>query len=232
MKPAKLCDLFVSSCDIRVLFPGLLTLSTDQTVQEYFDRSQALWFPLVHDKLALKSIKYLSSTCSQGPCRRRIHLLNRLEQHPLLDYAANNWGWHVRASKDQKMMLAVTVDFMQNSPLFAAASQILLRKETIHRWIGYSIWHATTYFDLHTIALHFLKCGTLPRPDAEGVHEHLLVYAARNRSDSVMKALIQHKVDINIRDADGRTPLSHAVGGTGPEIVSLLLALLDIDVKL
>jgi hypothetical protein len=120
--------------------------------------------------------------------QKEIHLRNRMEQHPLLDYAAKNWGWHMRASEDQTMVLAVTVVFMQNERLFAAASQILLcSAQRIHHWIGYSMWHAMTYFDLHVVALHFLKCGTLS--DAEG-HEHILSYAVQHQSDGVMRALI------------------------------------------
>jgi ankyrin repeat protein len=148
-----------------------------------------------------------------------------MEQHPLLDYAANNWGWHMRASEDQMMLLDVTVDFMQNERLFAAASQILLRRiARIHHWVGYSMWHATAYFDLHAVALHFLECGTLP--DAE-----IILYAVQHQSDDVTKALIQHELDIDMKDVHRRTPLSYAVEGESVDIVKLLLAQQDIDIN-
>jgi ankyrin repeat protein len=135
----------------------------------------------------------------------------------------------MRASEDQTTVLDVTIVFMQNERLFAAASQILLRRpERIHDWVGYSMWHATTYFDLHVIALHFLKCGTLP--DTKG-HEHILLYAVQHQSDSVMKALIQHGVDIDMKGIDGGTPFSHAVEGQSAEIVKLLLTQQDIDIN-
>src|SRR5580700_10479909 len=98
-------------------------------------------------------ITYLSSsTCSRGPCIRSMHLSDRMEQYPLLDYAAHNWGWHLRDSRDQASTV-VAVEFMENKQLFAAASQILLRKQSIqriHAWVGFSALHAAAYFDLST----------------------------------------------------------------------------------
>lgn len=48
--------------------------------------------------------------------------------------------------------------------------------------------------------------------------------AARKGRDKIVRTLLQHNADCNLRDGDGLTPLLHAVIGGYPETVTLLLS--------
>lgn len=47
-----------------------------------------------------------------------------------------------------------------------------------------------------------------------------------------MQTLIEHRANVNSRDADNKTPLHMAIENQHPEIISLLLSVPEIDLSL
>jgi hypothetical protein len=67
------------------------------TTQEYFERTQKLWFPNAEEDITTTCLTYLSfSTFESGLCRTDKEFEERLQFNQLYDYAARNWGYHAR----------------------------------------------------------------------------------------------------------------------------------------
>ncbi len=69
------------------------------TTQEYFEKTQSRWFPGGHHDITAVCITYLSfSIFESGACLTDQEFYERMEANPFYNYAAENWGYHVRTS--------------------------------------------------------------------------------------------------------------------------------------
>ena len=85
--------------DMVSVCAGLVTVDKESgiirlihyTTQEYFERTQASWFPNAQTDIAKTCVTYLSfDTFETGFCRTDEKFEARLQWNPLYDYAARN----------------------------------------------------------------------------------------------------------------------------------------------
>ncbi len=103
---------------------GLVTVDNESsiirlihfTTDEYFKHKGAHWIAGTSECIALTCLTYISfRDFSSGPCKSFSEYNARHARHPLLSYAAKNWGRHTYRSQDKVRDLAVS--FLQNVDL-------------------------------------------------------------------------------------------------------------------
>ena len=98
------------------------------TTQEYFKRTQERWFLDAKANLAQVCITYLSfDTFTYGFCPSDEEFETRLQSNPLYDYAARNWGHHIR----ELNAYSLNAEFLENKAKVAASSQALMAKKEL-----------------------------------------------------------------------------------------------------
>ena len=72
------------------------------TAQVYFERTGVDWFPEAQNDIAMTCLHYLSfDAFLDGYCSSSEIFEARLNQNPLFDYAARNWGHFARGSANR-----------------------------------------------------------------------------------------------------------------------------------
>jgi len=107
---------------------GLVTIGKESgiirlvhyTTQEYFQRTQAQWFPKAEVHITAICVTYLSFEKSEaGPCGTVNEFEQRKQGNPLYDYAARNWGHHVRLAS---ISTPEIIGFLRRDALVEASS--------------------------------------------------------------------------------------------------------------
>jgi ankyrin repeat protein len=191
------------------------------TTQEYFERSQTIWFPNAEAEITTTCVTLLSHhEFGNGFCQTHEDLEIRLRSNALYDYAACHWGHHAR---NVSIACQETIDFIQRTANVEASSQVLFGR-------GYwpvprhtTCLHLAAYFGLDELVTLLLQRGHDSKPrDSEG--RTPLSWAARNGHSGVVKILLA-TTDVNdVCDYSGRSPLSWAAGNGHEAIVKLLLS--------
>ncbi|KAF4786061.1 hypothetical protein HER10_EVM0013009 [Colletotrichum scovillei] len=203
--------------DVISACAGLLTIEeysrvvrlVHYTTQEYFQRNKTNRLPGAEALVAAACVSYLSfDVFDAGQCKYQNELRDRLQDHPLYDYASANWGYHVREShhvreevmcflEDQeKLCASVQVAFMPKTRYFYEANLVTSRV------IRCPIFEIS---GLH-VAAHF------------GLREVFSLVSNRNRSKQTqsLPGASNHtchwrKLEINAQNPEGETPLFVAV---------------------
>ncbi|KAJ5359300.1 uncharacterized protein N7496_011713 [Penicillium cataractarum] len=172
------------------------------TTQEYFERTRNQWFPDAESDIAKTCITYLSfSALESGLCETDNEFEEILESNKLYDYAASNWGHHARLASISSNEV---MDFLQCEAKVIASSQALMAVKR-HSWqSNYS--------------------AQVPR---RITGRHLAAYFGIQEA---VKAFLDEGLP-DIKDSDGRTPLSWAAEKGHENVVELLLAKAGIDVN-
>lgn len=93
------------------------------TTQEFFERTQKVWFPKAEADIANVCITCLSfDIFGCGFCRSDEEFDARLQSNPLYDYAARNWGHHLRKLDGQ----CPEVKFLENEAKVSASGQAMM----------------------------------------------------------------------------------------------------------
>ena len=138
-------------------------------------------------------ITYLSFTVFEtGPCTNDTEFEARLRDYALLDYAAKHWGHHARCKEETCQEMVLA--FLQNNSKVLCASQVM--NVPGYRYSGYSEW--------------------FPR-SISGVH-----VAASFGMETTVHNLLKSRAEPDLKDSNGRTPLSWAAEGGHLEVVKLL----------
>ncbi|KAF4438156.1 ankyrin repeat protein [Fusarium austroafricanum] len=223
--------------DMVSVCAGLVTVDDESdiirlvhyTTQEYFDRTQAQWFPAAETDITKICVSYLSfSDFKTGFCKTNAEFEERLGLNPFYDYAAHNWGKHAR--KVQKCDQGV-IDFLQDVKKVEASSQATMAvKISWDSKYKYSQdvpkkvtgLHLAAYFGIHEAV------GSLLQPwqdvdldDSYG--QTPLSWAAQNGHEAVVQLLLEKGANIEAKDWDGCTPLLHAVDSGHETVVKVLL---------
>ncbi|RSL80077.1 hypothetical protein CEP51_006860 [Fusarium floridanum] len=226
---------------------GLVTIDNESniirlvhyTTQEYFERTQAKWFPNAEAEITMVCLTYLSFKAFEaGSCRLIEELMERLRSNPLYDYAAQHWGHHARRAS------AVTeeiFEFLESNWKVEAAGQALLCSERDRpgsRAVGQADpgdatgLHLAAYFDLEVVMKSLLERGSIDPNSAASFKfwEDMtpLSYAAQMGHEAIVKLLLEKdNVDPDAKNAAyrnfGRTPLSYAAENGHESIVELLI---------
>jgi hypothetical protein len=118
--------------DMVSVCAGLVTVDEESriirlvhyTTQEYFERTQRDWFPNIETDVTEVCVTYLSFNCfATGFCPTDDEFEARLQQNPLYDYAARNWGHHARATSVVEQLV---VDFLESKSKVSASSQEMM----------------------------------------------------------------------------------------------------------
>lgn len=172
------------------------------TTQEYFDTKQESLFHDEEVSLAMACVTYLSfNTFESGVCSGTYGLMRRLRQNPFYEYAAKNWGRHVRDVAIEKHELII--DFLMDNAKSSSACQVMMNTD---------------------IFTNISNNSSQPR---YGLGIHIAAYFGLREAAII---LIKNGQDPNVQEHDyGRTPLACAVVGRQNEMVKLLLAVEGID---
>ncbi|PKS08586.1 hypothetical protein jhhlp_004972 [Lomentospora prolificans] len=196
------------------------------TTQEYFQRRQAQWFPTAEEDITITCVTYLSfDVFKSGPSPTDDAFEERVRVHQLYEYAAHNWGHHarnaqrapqgVRASgheddifkcrepvKNVTKAIQLVMNFLGKKDNFEAGVQALFAKEPWYLDYSQAFPRATT---------------TL----------HLAAYFGLEDVAKLLLAIDSDGPDM--KDNDGRTPLSWAATNGHEGIVKLLLAINSVE---
>ncbi|XDG04305.1 hypothetical protein ABKA04_003920 [Annulohypoxylon sp. FPYF3050] len=202
----------------------------DDMVSEFFLKTQSRWLPNAEVQIATACITYLSfDTFGEGFCETDDLLEERLRSNQLYEYAAQNWGHHVRAAHIEVERLVL--DFLQTESKISGSSQAMMATRDC-RYHGYSQdvprqmtgVHLAAYFGLRDTVAALLKNGN--EPDSPDTHHRTpLSYAAERGNETVVELLLkENSVNPDSKDSKrGRTPLWYAVANGHTSIVKLLL---------
>jgi ankyrin repeat protein len=197
------------------------------TTQEYFQRTQKCWFPEAETDITETCVTYLSfNTFESGFCATDEEFEKRLQQNPLYDYAARNWGHHVPAAGIKKEYLIL--EFLESEAKVSGSGQALMASGSYE---GYSQRlpkqlrgiHIAAIFGLERIIITLLNVGNDPDPRDTYFHTPLSYAAEYGREAPAKLLLATGKVDADYKDNCSRTPLSYAAENGHEDVVQLLL---------
>ncbi|ERF69237.1 hypothetical protein EPUS_09501 [Endocarpon pusillum Z07020] len=229
------------------------------TTQAYYEDAGKEWLPSVHFDIARSCIAYLSlENFSFGTCSTYEQLKSLMTQNAFLEYAAQNWGWHVSYVEAQIIEDAESplMPFLMKEDNINCAAQV--RQGAVYYRNGVMVQprvtplHLLTCFGLRESINLFLNNNHHPN-DRNELGETPLSWAATEGHEIVVKLLLDRAdVETDPRDLFGQTPLSKAakhdinvnsLGNYGTplseaafrghvEVVVLLLTNPDVDVNI
>ncbi|KAJ5980142.1 hypothetical protein N7481_007440 [Penicillium waksmanii] len=223
----------ISSC------AGLITVGSDSTkemvqlahytMQEYFTRNQAVFFPDAEKTITASCLTYLSyDIFHRGMCSNDIQYEAQLSQYPLYSYAAISWGHHARV---YPIIDDLLLPFLRNTSILDDASvQALFSLKGYHGVqsyclripMGFTAVHLAAWFGLENTLRYLInQCDLTCARDS--MNRDPLAWAASNGHTPVVKLLLDHGVDSNQHDEDGQTPISLAALNGCTEVVKLFL---------
>jgi ankyrin repeat protein len=203
------------------------------TTQEFFERTQNIWFKNAQIDITRICITYLSF--ESGFCPSQDEFEDRLETNMLYDYAAQNWGHHACEALALDQDTLEVIDFLERKEKREAWSQALMAARS-ERWDESSqrvprhmtALHLAGYFGLHNVAVTLLERGHDPNI-MDSYEQTPLSYAVRNGHAPIVKLLLgQHVHPDPGKDSFYGSPLSWAARN-GHEPVMKLLLEKDVD---
>ena len=176
------------------------------TTQKYLEETQGEWFPNAEADITKICVTYLSfNVFESGFCRTDKEFEGRLQSNQLYDYAARNWGHHARRTSTSCQCV---MEFLEKKAPVEASSQALIAVKD-------SNWHFPEYSQ------------RFPR-QMTGIH--LAAYFGLKNTLELL--LDTGKVDADLKDGYGRTPLWWAAGNGHEAVVKLLLDTGKVDADL
>ncbi|KAG4279189.1 hypothetical protein FPRO04_13663 [Fusarium proliferatum] len=198
------------------------------TLQEFFEQEQNIWLPDAQAHITRVCVTYLSfSVFESGFCETDKEFEERLQSHPLSNYAAHNWGHHARESL---LLCWEAMDFLKCETKVEASSQVLM---AVKRYSWSSDYcqrvpkqmtglHLAAYFGVG-MAVEAILTEHCSDP-MDSYSRTPLWWAARNGHGAVVKAFLDKGANMESKDKyDGRTPLSWAATNGHEAVVRLLL---------
>jgi Ankyrin repeats (3 copies)/Ankyrin repeats (many copies) len=196
------------------------------TTQEYFERTQNLWFPNAQRDITTTCVTYLSFDAFEaGFCPTDKEFKARLQQNPLYDYAARNWGHHACVASTEVGQLIL--NFLENEAKVSGSSQAMMASR------GYSVYsqdvprqmtgvHLAAYFGLTGVIMALLK--NRHNPDVKDFWGRTpLWWATEKGHEAVVKLLLEKGAELESKDKWCQTPLSWAAERGDEAVVKLLL---------
>ncbi|KAL4999824.1 hypothetical protein BDV10DRAFT_183971 [Aspergillus recurvatus] len=209
------------------------------TLREYLELTQDIWFPDAHSLLATTCLEYLlSEAFATGPCTSDEELDMRLKSNAFYEYAARSWEYHMRmagvtdcadgtttaGAKAKKLALSL----LQNKAKIAAAEQVFMaareapgrcRNELPGEVAGL---HLAARFGLVESVARYLDNGVSPDVQ-DGRRRTPLMLAVANGHGAVFSLLLARGgVDVDCKDCNGKTPVYVAAANGHDEIVGSL----------
>ncbi|EHK20561.1 uncharacterized protein TRIVIDRAFT_112704, partial [Trichoderma virens Gv29-8] len=195
------------------------------TAQEYFQQKQAQWFPDANDDITRICMTYLSfDVFEAGFCPTDEAFEERLRSYQLYDYAAHEWGHHVR---ETTTLDPLVLDFLQYQAKVEASSQALfavkeLGKPHYSQNVPKQIMglHLAAYFGIEKAVQVPLNLHGWDPEDS--YNRTPLSWASENGHEAIVRLLLDKGANPKAADHLGLTPLSWAIQGGHEAIVRLL----------
>lgn len=163
------------------------------TTQEYFERNQEKWFSEAQNDVTMTCVTYLSFDALAGFCPTDEEFETRLRLNPLYDYAARNWGHHARVVAAIDVEQSV-LDVLESEAWIAGPSQVTK---------AFKLWSYDS--------------GYSQRVPRQISGAHVAAYFG------LREALLKTRYDLDLKNSDGRTPLSWAAENGHEAAVRLLV---------
>ena len=202
---------------------GLITIQEHRTVrlvhytaQEYLSRKSSVLFPRTDAMIANICLTYLCfEDFKSGPCNSDNDLQARLDQYPLLRYAAQYWAQHIRAMDDSTLDEKI-LHFLARKPNVDSSTQAMLATQSrIPNWSqeytkGLNGLCLASMHGLQPICRKFLEQGAdVNSADLCGYTS--LHYAAIHNYGSILGLLLDSGASLGLRTTyHGRTALHWA----------------------
>src|SRR2546423_6543786 len=172
-------DNFEETEDMVSVCAGLVTVNKESdvirlvhyTTYEYFERTWTSWFPNAQRDIATACVTYLSfDTFETGFCQTDEEFEARLQFYSLYDYAARNWGYHVRAALIEVDRLVL--EFLKSKNKVSGSSQAMMASRGYYgssqrlprQMIGV---HVAAYFGLREAMIALLLATDGVDPDSK-----------------------------------------------------------------
>ncbi|KAL9029601.1 MAG: hypothetical protein Q9196_002175 [Gyalolechia fulgens] len=218
---------------------GLIYINGDEssvnlchtTALEYFNSTQASWFPNSASKIARCCLQYLGRSELAEACvgtGEDEDFEKRMKDHPFLAYAYSYWGNHAYdASPDAKVRDAV-VQYLEDSKKVDSFIQAAwyLQPTSSASWDirkDATSLHVAAWFGLTEAVTHLLDQGL--DVNAQDLADGLtpLMLACRRGKAETVELLLSRGASINIRNHSDSTALFEAVIANQAAVVAILL---------
>jgi ankyrin repeat protein len=225
-------DLLISTC------AGLVTVDRKSniirfvhyTFEEYLKQTRIDRFPTAQYDIAMICLTYLSfNAFAGGPCPSDREMEGRLQENPLLDYAAKCWSHHVRGGPEQDPVVrALTLKFLEQESKLSCSIQARHRSKYVFE--GYTqhfpknipgIQVAASFGLKETVNMLICKGADLMAEDSSGMTA--LYSAASNGCGEVVELLLEKGADIETKDKGRMTALHWAANNGHDKVVQVLL---------
>ena len=231
-------SIFINACAgmIKIDEASNIIGLVHKTTQEYFDQNGPKLFPHGQSDIGIRCLKYLSlEVFSEGACKTDQLYKSRLSENVLLEYAAQNLGYHMHGMVEHTLN-SLKLDFFLDENKLSCATQVLFADrpprtsaETFPR--SFCGVHYAAYFGLKDI-LRSLLVNPKFNPDTSDSYGRTpLSWAAGNGHEAVVKLLLEmYNVDADSKDYHSQTPLSYAAENGYETIIKLLMETGKVDV--
>ncbi|KAH0538579.1 hypothetical protein FGG08_004829 [Glutinoglossum americanum] len=198
------------------------------TTQEYFKRKGSELFPGAQMEIARTCLTYLSfDEFGNGPCPSDGEMEIRLQEYPLLRYAAQHWADHARGGAEHTIK-DLALKFLEQEFKMSSSIQVIWIPE--YKYVGYTgnfpsrlfgLW-VGSFFGLKEIVVLLLERGAdVEAKDGYGCTS--LHWAASNGYKVVVRILLENGADVEAKDDCGGTALHKAAANGHETVVRLLL---------
>lgn len=192
------------------------------TTQEYFERTKDKWFRDAELEITTTCVTYLSfNAFESGVCD---DIEQRLQSHPLYDYAAQNWGHHAYEAWKSNETSAKSCEVKAKSEALSRLVVSFLKSAAKVEASGQAL---SAYVPDRNGFFSSERNQRNPK-DITGIH-----LATYFRLENEVSCLLGDGCSADLKDFLGRTPLLLATSDGNEAIVKLLLdsGTVDIDVK-
>ena len=188
------------------------------TTQEYFERVRFEWNPGAQKEIAIACLTYLSfDTFRSGSSADDEAFEQRLAENAFFDYSAHYWSEHIRPVESTTSYLALA--FLCDEALVDCTIQAVSTPS--YKYGGYSKRFPNGTSGLHLTARYGLLY--LTERLLTGKHGDSNIGADSKDSYSLTPLVEREDVEADLKDENGRTPLSWAAAEGHDAVVRLLV---------
>ncbi|KAK6514669.1 hypothetical protein TWF281_004866 [Arthrobotrys megalospora] len=202
------------------------------TTQDYFEQTKEKWFFGAETYIANICISYLSfNSFTSGRCRTDAEFNERKDLNCLYDYAAKNWGHHVRKTSGLSSRVINFFDNKAKLESLVQAMRVVRPESPFSKYTYDSQQDPSAVTGLHLAAFFGLELSVVNTliskgrcPNFTDSHGRTpLSWAAETGEIAVGNLLIESGAQVDLADVDGRTPLLWAVNYGHVRMTELLI---------